>query len=123
MIGMPRRHNTAEISEKFEYYFSEVKAKHPNSKIEYNMIRVILKIFGWDFILLIILGWGSDIIAVTNLFLTSFFLSWLKDDDSEKYPGYLYALLFSVLMVISSTIRNGYFFISYEVGLAIKKQV
>ena len=123
MIGMPHRHSTAEVSEKFEYYFSEVKAKHPNSKIEYNMIRVILKIFGWDFILLLILGWGSDIIAVTNLFLTSFFLSWLKDDDSEKYPGYLYALLFSVLMVISSTIRNGYFFISYEVGLAIKKGI
>lgn len=56
-----------------------------------------------------------------NLFITSFFIKWLRDENSEKYAGYLYAILLGVLLLITAYTRNYFLLISSRSGVSIRK--
>ena len=65
----------------------------------------------------------GDSLAISNVFLASFFIGWLKDEDAEEWHGYLYAIILSLLTVTSSYIRNLYLFYSSALGVAVRKGI
>ena len=57
------------------------------------------------------------------MFLISYFVSWIKDDDADNWVGYFYAILLGLITLISSYMRNLNFFYSSSLGVAMKKGI
>ena len=57
------------------------------------------------------------------MFLLSYFVGWIKDDDADNWIGYFYAFLLGLITLISSYMRNLNFFYSASLGVAIKKGI
>ena len=57
------------------------------------------------------------------MFLISYFVEWIKDEQATDWHGYLYVLLFGTMILISTQLRNLYLFYSSAVGVAIRKGI
>ena len=86
------------------------------------MTTVIIKAFKWQIIKTVIFGTAGELFAVTNLFFTSFFISWLQS-GTEKWLGFVYALVFCMIFYIQQLNRVYYFFWANQLGINIRKAV
>lgn len=68
--------------------------------------------------------WGlfAEILAVSNLFFTSFFLTWLQE-DRPAWEGYVYTFVFCLMFYFSQLFRVNYFFASNYLGINIRKVI
>ena len=120
---MPSELSALEITQKLEKKFKRAKEENTKAGTSFIIMSSIFKTFSKELILLLLLRIGSDVIAITNIFLTSYLIEWLKDDDAEEWAGYFYIVLISSLMLITATIQNYFFFRASCVGLAIRKGI
>jgi len=65
----------------------------------------------------------SEIINVLNLFATSFFVDWLKNDNSEKWVGVILTLSMGLMLLIALIIRHRFFFWGTTTGLNMRKAI
>lgn len=72
---------------------------------------MIIKTFKWQILAMIVLGFGVEGLAIGNLFFTSVFLDWLRD-DGEKWLGFLYAFIFSAVFIANEYLRVNYFYLT-----------
>ena len=52
------------------------------------MGRIIIKTFKKEIIFMVLVANFTDMLAILNVFLVSFFIGWLKDENAENWQGY-----------------------------------
>ena len=118
---MPKSWDTDVISRNIDEKIREQKEKDPDMKAQKSIGTTLAKAFKKDIVIMLSMAIFSDCIGIFNIFLISFFVGWLKDDDAEKWQGYLYAILLSALTLTASYARNIFLFYASSVGIAIRK--
>lgn len=76
-----------------ETILEEMKTKPENFNVKSNMLWLVLRTFKSHIAFVVIWGLIAEIIAITNLFLSSLFVRWLEE-RGPVWEGYLYAFLF-----------------------------
>ena len=119
---MHEHHNSINLTNKMEAIMEEMKANWKEEKFDYKnkMSIVVLKTFKWDILETIMFGLTGELLAIENLFFTSFFISWLQS-GTEKWVGFVYALIFWGVFYLQQLNRVKYFFWSNQLGINIRK--
>jgi hypothetical protein len=87
-----------------------------------NMVRLILKTFKCDIVSVIFFGLMAELFSIINLFFTSFFVKWIRE-DRDAWEGYIYAIGFVLIFYTAQTFRVNYFFRANFLGINIRKAI
>lgn len=87
---------------------------------KWSVVKLVFNTFSWDIFWIVVLGALIEFITITNVFITSFFVDWIKDENAEAWLGYFYASLISLLLIVVLLLRNRYFFNGKATGINIK---
>lgn len=119
---MPESVKANTITTQMENILHEMESKSDNFDYKNNMLKLVLKTFKWHIALVVMWGMMAELLAVFNLWFTSFFVNWLQG-DGDAWEGYLYALIFCLLFYIVQTFRVNYFFAANYLGINIRKAI
>lgn len=95
----------------------------PEFDYRWSFVKLMLKAFKLEIISIILLGCSVELISLSNIFLTSFFVDWIKDGDSSVWPGFFYALSIGGLLLSSLVLRQQYFFYGKIIGINVRKAI
>ena len=93
MIDMPKDLDTSVVTTKIEEEIKSRREKDPKYKTGNGMVGLLFQCFKTDFVFILLWALVSDLIAVANLFCSSFLIAWLRDEDGEQWVGYAYSIL------------------------------
>ena len=62
-------------------------------------------------------------ITIVNVYLTSFFIGWIKDSNAEGWIGYIYAFASGIMLILALFLRHRFFFYGKTTGLNINKAI
>lgn len=102
---------------------NKYRENNPSFKASSKVGLILLKAFKKEICRTILLSLSSDVSIIINLYMTSFFIRWLRDEDSPQYLGYIYAIVLSLLTLVSGWTRNYYLFEASCTGVNIRKGV
>ena len=117
---MPEEVNSEHVVTKMEQALDEMVKKNPDFDYKNQMLYLLLRTFKWQISTVVFWGLMAEMVAITNLFFSSFFVKWLEEDGDE-WAGYLYALGFVCLVYISQLFRVQYFFGANALGINVRK--
>ena len=123
LIAMQEDWDTELLSDNIDKRIQDEITKNPQFKAKNRIGRIIAKTFKKEIIFMVSMSIFADALAILNAFLVSFFIGWLKDEDAENWPGYLYALLLIIITIIAAYSRNLYLFYSNAFGVAARKGI
>ena len=110
LVEMPAKWDTQYVTQYLEDKIKALKQSNPDIKVKNRIGRVIISSFKSDIIILLTFITLADVFSFLSIFLLSFFVGWIKDENAEMWPGYLYAILVGVINLLSSYFRDFYFF-------------
>jgi len=112
---------TQNLADNIESHLNSFKKGDKDKKGRSNISWALLKAFKPQVLTAVLLSSISDYSNILNLFFTSFFISWLKDEDAPPINGYFYAFILGFLMLISAWTRNFFMFHSSCAGINVRK--
>ena len=65
----------------------------------------------------------TEITNVLNIFSTTFFIEWIRDDSADDYLGYIIAISIATLLIGSILVRHHFFYQGMILGLNIRKSI
>lgn len=120
---MPEDAKTDIMSDIIEKKINVYRAKNPKFKTSNHIISILMSCFKRDLFWIFFCILLSDFTAITNVFCISFFIKWMRDENSTNWPGYLFSLLLGTLLAISSYSRNFFLMSSSKTGVTLRKGV
>ena len=123
LIAMSKDWDTEVLSNSIDKRIHDEINKNSEFKAKDKIGRIVAKTFTKEILFMVSTTVFADSLAILNAFLISFFIAWLKDENAENWPGYLYALLFSSITIVASYARNLYMFFSSAFGVAVRKGI
>jgi len=90
---------------------------------KWGVISLVMKTLKWDITYTLSFGIIAEIMQVFNLFLISFYIEWIKDEDREKWLGFLYSFLIAFLSTNALFVRHRFFFHAANTGLNMRKAI
>jgi len=118
---MPEEDETQKLTENIESQLANYRKSKKGFKASDKIGTILIKAFKKDILTSLALSSISDLTSILNLYLSSFLLSWLRDEDAPAYQGYIFAFILGFLMFIAGWTRNYYLFIANKTGLNIRK--
>jgi ABC-type multidrug transport system fused ATPase/permease subunit len=110
-------HLTDNIERNLNYY----KEHSKNFKASRKIGIILLKTFKKEIAISILLSVVSDFAGIVNLFFTSYFIQWLKDEDAPIATGYIFAFVLGLLILVSAWTRNYFLFQASVTGINVRQ--
>jgi ABC-type bacteriocin/lantibiotic exporter with double-glycine peptidase domain len=121
-VKMEEKDSSNDITLKLEANLDKMKEGKETFSYENSMLKLVLKTFKKQICIVIIWGLLAELIGVSTLFYSSYFVKWLRD-DGEKYLGYIYGLSFVILVYVMQLFRVNYFLKANILGINIRKAI
>ena len=121
-VDQPEKESTDRLSNKFLENL-QGRIDKGNFDYKYGVIKLVFQTFKEGIFKVCFYGTVAEILSVINLFVTSFFISWLQDDDEEDWVGFLYTIIISLTVLIALAFRHRYFHWGTTTGLNIRKAI
>jgi ABC-type bacteriocin/lantibiotic exporter with double-glycine peptidase domain len=90
---------------------------------KWSIVKLVMKTFKFELINIIVLGCLVECLSLGNVFLTSFLVDWIKDEDSPLWLGLLYVLVIGGILLSALILRQQYFFYGKMLGINLRKSV
>ena len=119
---MAEKHSTDNLTSRIISNYDYMR-NTPKFDYRWSIVKLMLKTFKLETVLIISLGCLVELLSLSNVFLISFFVDWIKDEDSNTWTGFAYVLLISGLLIISLAFRQQYFFYGKVFGINIRKAI
>lgn len=94
-----------------------------NFDYKWSMVKLIYRAFKFDIIVIVVLGALVETVTITTVFMTSYFVEWIKEPGTETVVGILYVLFIGSLLMTSLLFRHRFFFYGKTTGINIKKAI
>jgi len=89
----------------------------------WGIIYLVIKTLKWDVFSTLLYGFLAEFLQVTNLFVISFYIRWIQDDDREKWLGFFLSFFIAIVAFVSLVIRHKFFFFAGVTGLNMRKSI
>ena len=123
MISMLDSDDALTLTEDIEQRLKSKIQQNPRYKASRGIVCILAITFKRDLLTSVCLSACSDFASVINLYSTSFFIAWLRDEDAAAWPGYLFALLLGALYIFSAYTRNYFLMITSRLGVCVRKSL
>jgi len=86
------------------------------------MVKVILSTLKGDIIMATLLLLIAESLNITNLFLISFYIDWIRDEE-EVWIGFLLTLTIGIILTTSLLVKQKFLFGTRNTGLNLRKMI
>ena len=121
-VEMPESHSTKFLTNRIVQNLYEM-LDSPQFDYKWSIVKLVMKTFKVELIVIILLGCLVEFLSLGNVFLTSFLVDWIKDEDSPLWVGFLLAFVIGGILLTALILRQQYFFYGKIMGINLRKSI
>jgi len=119
---MEEKDSTSNLTSRIVHNFDNM-INASNFNYRWGIVKLMMVTFKIEIILIILLGCLIELLSLGTVFLTSFFVDWIKDEDSTTLVGFAYVLSLSGLLIVTLVFRQQYFMYGKVIGINVRKAI
>ncbi|CAI2362604.1 unnamed protein product [Moneuplotes crassus] len=97
--------------------------KNPQFDYKWGIIRLVFKTLKFDVFRTISYGIVAEVLQVINLFIISFYIKWIQNEDSAAWIGFALSFAIAIITAVALTIRHRFSFYASLTGINMRKSI
>lgn len=96
--------------------------KGKNFDYKWGLIKVIMSTLKSEIIIATFIGMLAELLNITNFFLISFYIDWIRDEE-EVWIGFILTLSIGIILITSLFVKQKFLFQTRDAGLNLRKMI